>query len=159
MKSSRSKRMGRIGLLMATASLALGLTASAASASVNVTPEGPYFEEEVVTVWGTAPATAAIVAVAVCNAEYEPGTHCDSPSAAFDTKAAYEGKEISIPIRIGPWPNFDFTKGIPPAKASGETTCKSVAVPANDQCEIQVSYYDGTFKRVGEDTPVPILFE
>ena len=145
MKPVQGGRILRVALLSAVTTLMLGLSASAASASVSLSPEGPYAASGVteVVVTGVAPAAADLVGVAVCNTTFEkPGEYCDEGSVAgLDPVADYESspEEEKIVINVQKtWLNVDLTAGIPGTPSGGSTTCSA------EQCAVEVSYYEMT---------------
>src|SRR5262245_36227133 len=130
MTKSKIKRLGRrLALITGLIALTAAVGASAASAAVTVTPNtGIAFTGAKVSVTGNEiPASATHVTAVVCNMSATPGTKCDaegSGTPGFVTRASYEAG-TSIPVRRGPWVNFDFTKGTPPTESGGSTTCYS----------------------------------
>jgi hypothetical protein len=154
------RRVAMVGALIA-AILAFG--ASSAFATINLAPEGPYSSTKSTSVKasGTAPAGAELVAVAVCNASFSPGTHCDfnsvSGGGALESVAAYE-KGLKISVRRGvnsttAWTSFDFTSGEPKA-TTPPTLCTSESAPGltnEAPCKVEASFY----KEVG-GIPVPV---
>lgn len=154
---------GRFALLMTAAALTLAVGASAASASISLSPEGPYSSAEggqkqtSVTVKGTSPFPGTTeVAIAVCNENsLVLGERCDLASATAGLKPLSQyNTGLTIKVRRGPWPDWDFTSGSP-TEGELETTCKKTAeeVP-NSQCAVVVSYYEATKMgpaRLGEE--------
>jgi hypothetical protein len=142
---SRVKGMGRrVALLGVLSALMLAVGASAASASVVVSPGGPYNATQTVTVSGTPKAEATHVAIVACNVsagEEFWGTRCDINSATpgFKTVADYAGG-VKITIDRGSWQDYDFTTGTPTPVEESETTCLNVA-SEGEQCAVVVSYY------------------
>jgi hypothetical protein len=154
------RRLAMVGALVA-AVLAFG--ASSAFAAVTLSPEGPYSSTKSTSVKasGTVPSGAELVAVAVCNSAFSPGTHCDlnsvSGAGALEPVAAYE-KGLKISVRRGvsstsAWTSFDFTSGEPKA-TTPPTLCTSESAPGltnEAPCSVEVSVY----KEVG-GIPVPV---
>jgi hypothetical protein len=176
MKPVQGRRVMRLGLLSALSTLILGLTASTALAVV-LTPEGPYPPAEVteVTVTGEAPEAADFVAVAVCNDEFNPGERCDKPSATEGLVPVAEYEEepveeaIVIEVRKGnapffpsdPWQDWDFTSGTATEVSGSTTRCKAENDEANEQCAVEVSFYEQTKmgpKRLPQEDSVDIFF-
>ena len=140
-----------VGALTA-AVLAVG--ASSAFATVSLSPAGPYSSTKSTTVKasGTAPAGAELVAVAVCNASFEAGTHCDinsvSGGGALEPTEAYESG-LAISVRRGTsstvgWTSWSFTSGVP-TPTTPATLCRSESAPGltnEAPCEVEVSFYE-----------------
>jgi len=159
----------RFALLGALAALLVGLGASSAFASVNV-PAGPFGASENVEVQGVADGAqtgATHVAVVVCNVAtgVTPGSRCDKGSASggvsenLEPIANYEAG-IEITVSQGPWQDYNYLMGTPPAKVTGSfTTCLNEA-EEGDQCAVVVSFYDLSkgFKQLGPQK-ANILFE
>ena len=148
----------RLGLLVALAALVSGIVAASASATVNLSPAGPYASAGAeITVSGTSPLKGATnVAIAVCNVAsgVEPGTRCDGEKAIPGLKslASYEAG-LALVVRRGPWTDWDFTKGAP-VEGTTKTTCKKSGEVANSQCAVVVSYYEvsgAEVKQVGAE--------
>lgn len=165
MFKSKIKRLGgRLALITTATALTMAAAASAASATVVVNPsEGIEWTGDTVSVLGTTgiPTGTTHVAIVVCNAEAIPGTRCDASSGTpgFKTVGEY-GTGISIPLRRGPWVDFDFTAGTPPAEKATTTTCLSES-EGGEQCAVVVSFYQMTKegpKQLGADG-APVFFE
>lgn len=163
------RRVAMVGALVA-AVLAFG--ASSAFATVTLTPEGPYSSTKSTSVkaTGTVPAGAELVAVAVCNESFSPGTHCDinsvSGGGALEPVSAYE-KGLKISVRRGvntttAWTSWDFTSG-EPKETTPATLCLSKSAPGltgEAPCTVEVSFYSeplGFPMQIGGDEE-PILF-
>ena len=150
MFKSKIKRLGgRLALITAVTALTAAAGASAASAEVFPTPNtGIAFTGAKISVTGNEiPAKATHVTIVVCNMSATPGTKCDatgSGTPGFVTRASYEAG-VLIPVRRGPWVNWDFTKGTPPTESGGSTTCFSAEKAAGSPCAVVASFYEITF--------------
>lgn len=165
MTSHLSKRLGRrLAMTAVLTGAMIGLGASSALASANLSPEGPYDNSKptAVTVSGTPATGAEFVAIAVCNAEAAPGTRCDGEEATgLESAEAYEEGEVGINVRRGGWPDFDFTSGEPTPVPESETTCLSETL-SGEECSVFVSYYRFVgfeLQVAGPPDVVPILFK
>jgi hypothetical protein len=163
---SRSIRKGfgrRVAMVGALTAAVLAFGVSSAFATVTLSPAGPYSSTKATSVKasGTVPAGAELVAVAVCNASFSPGTHCDinsvSGGGALEPVAAYEAG-LKISVRRGltsttAWTSWDFTSG-EPKSTTPATLCLSESAPGltnEAPCKVEASFYE----EVG-GIPVPI---
>jgi hypothetical protein len=149
MFKTKIKRLGgRLALITAVTALMAAAGASAASATVTPTPStGIAFTGAEISVTGNEiPSGTTDVALVVCNMTATPGTKCDvdSGTPGFVTRASYEAG-VSIPVRRGPWTNYDFTKGTPPSESGGNTTCYSAEKAAGSPCAVLAAFYELTF--------------
>lgn len=156
----------RVALLAALTALAGAAFATAASAKVVVTPDtGLPWEGAEVTVSGTThPTGADDVAIVLCNATAPTGERCDPESGTpgFRSIADYTNGSIVIPVRRGPWTDFDFRFGVPPDELESTTTCYSEIEEDGDACKVVVSFYDTVGKAavpIGVPESAPITFE
>jgi len=160
------KGAGRTGLALAAVAAVLAVVAPAASASVNLSPGGPFAEVDATTVSGAPPAAfseATQVAISVCNVEtgVTPGTRCDieGSTPGFVTVAKYaEGVELQV--QRGPWQDYTFVKGAPEKVTGSFTTCDNQA-GEGDKCAVVVSYYKPAgmgFTQLGAEAKA-IVFE
>lgn len=145
MTKSKIKRLGRrLALITGLIGLMATVGASAASAEVIVNPNSGLAFSTNVSVTGTEiPAGTTDVTIVVCNTTTVPGKKCDlegSGTFGFDSVGNYESG-ISIPVRRGPWTNYDFTTGSP-FPSGGSTTCFSEELKAGSPCAVVVSFYE-----------------
>ena len=164
MSNSIRKGLGRrVAMVGALTAAVLAFGASSAFATVTLSPAGPYSSTKSTSVKasGTVPAGAELVAVAVCNASFNPGTHCDinsvSGGGALEPVEAYEeGLEISVRRGVTSttaWTSWDFTSGVP-KMTTPATLCLSESAPGltnEAPCAVEVSFYE----EVG-GMPVPV---
>lgn len=136
-----------IKLLPVTVTVALVATlmfgAAVIFAAPNLSPSGPYEDEDEVTVSGTAPSGTTHFAVAQCSVKglTDPedfGKKCHLlTSVAPQPLSSGTYNVDDFVLRSGWAPNFDFTGGAP-VNVGGSTTCKTIG---SDKCAVVVAFY------------------
>lgn len=151
MSSPTFKGLGRrLAMIGALAALMVGLSASTAFASVELSPEPPYeMSPEEITVKGKAPEPGIThFALAHCNftnVDQEDketfGKECDIFGASAGLIAVGpEGEyEEEMEVRKSWEPNYDFTEGMPDPLPGTGTDC---TIFGFDPCAVVVAYYE-----------------
>jgi hypothetical protein len=169
MKPVQGGRILRVALLSAVTTLILGLSASAAFASITLSEPGPYATPGATIASVTVKAEgkfaeATHVSVAQCNVspptneEATWGERCHKETAIPPT-VLIGGKRtfLGFPV-VSEFTDWDFTVQ-PPEELASETTCLNV-LEEGEQCAIVASFYKfgGGVVQLGAEKQ-DILFE